>query len=91
MARDLMHSDEIKAIVRSAYSSIDKETTEVALKVYAPEELAQGPAGRRGSRARRGQPPSVRRDHARRDDPRPGLWRRDRHDLAAQRTGPAGR
>ena len=43
MTRDLMRSDEIKAIVRSAYSSIDKETTEVALKFYAPEELAQVP------------------------------------------------
>jgi arsenite methyltransferase len=43
VTRDLMHSDEIKAIVRQAYSSIETETTDVALKFYAPEELAQVP------------------------------------------------
>jgi arsenite methyltransferase len=43
VTRDLMHSEEIKAIVRQACSSIDAETTDVALKFYAPEELAQVP------------------------------------------------
>jgi arsenite methyltransferase len=43
VTRDLMRSDEIKAIVRQAYSGIDSETTEVAHKYYDPEELAQVP------------------------------------------------
>jgi arsenite methyltransferase len=43
VTRDLMRSDEIKAIVRRAYGTIDTKTTEVALKFYAPEELAQVP------------------------------------------------
>jgi arsenite methyltransferase len=43
MTRDLLHSDEIKAIVRHAYGSVDTKTTEVARKFYAPEELAQVP------------------------------------------------
>jgi arsenite methyltransferase len=41
--QDLMHADEIKAIVRRAYSTIDSKTTEVAHRFYAPEELSQVP------------------------------------------------
>jgi arsenite methyltransferase len=38
-----MRSDEIKAIVRQAYGSIETETTEVAQRFYDQEELAQVP------------------------------------------------
>lgn len=41
--RDLMHSEEIKSLVREAYASIDASTAAVALKLYDPEELAQVP------------------------------------------------
>jgi arsenite methyltransferase len=43
MSRDLMHSDELKAVVREAYSAIDSSTEAVAYKLYAPDELAQVP------------------------------------------------
>jgi arsenite methyltransferase len=91
VTRDLMYSDEIKAIVRQAYSSIDTETTEVALKFYAPEELAQVPLA------------AVERalgvaNHLRFAEIRPGETILDLGCgggidtiLAARRTGPAGR
>jgi arsenite methyltransferase len=44
MSRDLMKSDEIKALVRDAYASIDGTTREVAESLYSREELADLPA-----------------------------------------------
>jgi arsenite methyltransferase len=43
MSRDLMQTDELKAIVRDAYAAIDSSTEEVACKLYSPEELAAVP------------------------------------------------
>ena len=39
MARDLMHSDELKELVRDAYCSIQEDTTEVARRLYEEREL----------------------------------------------------
>jgi arsenite methyltransferase len=43
MSRDLMHTDELKAVVRDAYAAIDSSTEAVACKLYSAEELAQVP------------------------------------------------
>jgi arsenite methyltransferase len=43
MSRDLMHTDEVKTIVRNAYAAIDSSTEAVARKLYSDEELAQVP------------------------------------------------
>lgn len=43
MNRDLLHSAEIKGIVREAYSKIDSSTEAVAYELYSPEELALVP------------------------------------------------
>lgn len=43
MSRDLMHSAEVKDVVREAYRGIDRSTEAVAEKLYTPEELAQVP------------------------------------------------
>jgi arsenite methyltransferase len=43
MSRDLMHTDELKAVVRDAYAAIDSSTEAIAQKLYAPDELAQVP------------------------------------------------
>jgi arsenite methyltransferase len=43
MSRDLMHTDELKAVVRDAYAAIDSTTEAVAYKLYSPDELAQIP------------------------------------------------
>jgi SAM-dependent methyltransferase len=43
MSRDLMHTEELKAVVREAYSAIDSTTEAVAEKLYSPDELAQVP------------------------------------------------
>jgi arsenite methyltransferase len=43
MSRDLMHTDELKAVVREAYSAIDATSEAIAYKLYSPEELAQVP------------------------------------------------
>lgn len=40
---DLLHSDEIKQLVRDAYRGIDSGTGEVAECLYSPEELAEVP------------------------------------------------
>jgi SAM-dependent methyltransferase len=40
MSRDLLHSAEIKDIVRDAYSEIDSSTEAIAHELYSPEELA---------------------------------------------------
>jgi arsenite methyltransferase len=43
MNRDLMHSAEVKEIVRRAYGGIDRSTAAVAERFYGPEELARLP------------------------------------------------
>jgi arsenite methyltransferase len=43
VSRDLMRTDELKALVRDAYSAIDSSSEEVACKLYSPEELAAVP------------------------------------------------
>ncbi len=43
MTRDLMHSAELKDLVRDAYGGIDTSTEAIACKLYSPEELAQVP------------------------------------------------
>jgi arsenite methyltransferase len=43
MSRDLMHTDELKAVVRDAYAAIDSSTEAIAHKLYSPEELTQVP------------------------------------------------
>jgi arsenite methyltransferase len=43
MSRDLMHTDELKAVVRDAYAAIDSSTEVIAEKLYSPEELAEVP------------------------------------------------
>jgi arsenite methyltransferase len=43
MNRDLMHTDEVKAVVRDAYAAIESSTEAVAYKLYSPEELAEVP------------------------------------------------
>lgn len=43
MSRDLLHGDEVKAIVRDAYGAVEAGTREVACKLYSPEELALVP------------------------------------------------
>jgi arsenite methyltransferase len=44
VSRDLLHQDEIRALVREAYGSIDEPSRAVADKLYSPEELAGVPA-----------------------------------------------
>jgi arsenite methyltransferase len=43
MSRDLMRSDDVKAIVREAYGGIATTTEAIAYKLYSPEELAGVP------------------------------------------------
>ncbi|MFD7281656.1 methyltransferase domain-containing protein [Streptomyces sp. NPDC059862] len=43
MSRDLMHSDEVKQLVRDAYRNVPASTAAVARKLYTPEELAEVP------------------------------------------------
>ena len=43
MSRDLMHSSEIKDLVREAYRHVPASTAAVAHKLYTAEELAQVP------------------------------------------------
>lgn len=43
MTRDLLHSDDVKAIVRTAYGAIETTTEAVAYKLYSSEELAGVP------------------------------------------------
>ena len=46
MTKDLMYQDEIKAVVRDAYSAIDRGGGEsVARRVYSDEELSELPPG----------------------------------------------
>ncbi len=50
--RDLMHSAEIKALVREAYRQVPPTTEAVARKFYSAQELAQVPAARTGPTGR---------------------------------------
>ena len=43
MSRDLLHQDEIRALVRGAYSAVDGGSRAVAEKLYSPEERAGVP------------------------------------------------
>ena len=91
MTRDLMHADEVKAIVRDAYRAIDRSTEAVADKLYSTDELAQLPRS------------TIERalgvaNHLRFADIRPGETILDigcgggiDTMLAARRTGPTGR
>ena len=47
MSRDLMRSDEIKALVRDAYRAVNGSTTRVAERLYSAAELAQVPESAR--------------------------------------------
>jgi len=44
VSRDLLHQDDVRALVREAYRSIDAESRAVAEKIYSPEELEGIPA-----------------------------------------------
>jgi len=44
MSRDLMHSSEIKALVRHAYRQVPPTTAAVAHKLYSADELSGVPA-----------------------------------------------
>jgi ubiquinone/menaquinone biosynthesis C-methylase UbiE len=91
MTRDLLHSAELKALVRDAYGSIEANTAVVARKVYDHDEL-------------RGVPESAIaralgvNNHLRHADIRPGETVLDLGCgggidtvIAARRTGPTGR
>jgi arsenite methyltransferase len=92
VSRDLMHSDEVKAIVREAYGGTIYSSTEaVAEKLYSPEELAQVP--RSAVEGARGVG-----NHLRFAEIEPGETILDLgcgagidSILAARRTGPSGR
>jgi len=43
VSRDLLHQDEIRALVRGAYSAVDGGSRAVAEKLYSPEERAGVP------------------------------------------------
>jgi SAM-dependent methyltransferase len=43
VARDLLHADEVRTIVRDAYAAVDAGTRAVAEKLYSAEELALVP------------------------------------------------
>jgi arsenite methyltransferase len=91
MTQDLMHSEEVKTVVRDAYRGIDRSTEAVARKLYAPDELAALPQ------------PAIERslgvaNHLRFAAIEPGETILDvgcgggiDTVLAAQRTGPEGR
>lgn len=91
MTQDLMHSTEIKDLVRAAYRDVPPTTEVVARKLYGPQELAQVPDS------------AIRRalgvaNHLRYCEIRPGDVVIDLgcgggidSILAARRTGPSGR
>lgn len=45
MTQDLMHSVELKQLVRAAYSAIEADSSAVATRLYSAEELASVPEG----------------------------------------------
>jgi SAM-dependent methyltransferase len=91
MSRDLMHSAEVKQLVRDAYRNVPATTAAVARKLYSADELAGVP------------PSAINRalgvaNHLRFADIRPGQTILDigcgggiDTILAAHRTGPTGR
>ena len=91
MSRDLMHSDEIKELVRESYRNVDADTSAVAARLYSSDELRVVPQ------------PAVARalgvgNHLRHADIRPGEVVLDigcgggiDTIIAAHRTGPRGR
>jgi arsenite methyltransferase len=91
MARDLLHSAELKMLVRDAYGSIEADTTAVAHKLYARDELEGVPESAIA------QALGV-ANHLRHADIRPGETVLDLGCgggidavIAARRTGPTGR
>lgn len=90
-SRDLMHSQEIKELVREAYANIDVSTAAVAFRLYDPDELAQVPRSAVDRALGVG-------DHLRHASIEPGETILDLGCgagidtiLAARRTGPSGR
>jgi arsenite methyltransferase len=91
MSRDLMHGDEVKALVRDAYRQVPATTAAIARKIYSADELAMLPDS------------AIQRalgvaNHLRYADIRPGETILDLGCgggidtiLAAQRTGPTGK
>jgi arsenite methyltransferase len=43
MTRDLLHSEETKELVRSAYAAVDSSSEAIARRLYSPQELAEVP------------------------------------------------
>jgi arsenite methyltransferase len=91
VTRDLMHSEETKELVRTAYAAVDGSSEAVARKIYSVEELAQVPRS-----AVEGALGVA--NHLRHAAIEPGETVLDLgcgagidSILAAQRTGPAGR
>jgi SAM-dependent methyltransferase len=91
MSRDLMHGDEVKALVRAAYRHVPPTTAAVAHKIYGADELARLPDSAIGRAL------GV-ANHLRYADIRPGETILDLGCgggidtiLAAQRTGPTGK
>jgi arsenite methyltransferase len=91
VSRDLLHQDEIRALVRQAYSSLDGESRSVAEKLYSPGELERVPASAADHAL------GV-ANHLRRARIEPGATVLDLGCgfgidtiLAARRTGPSGR
>ncbi|MGH2806283.1 MAG: methyltransferase domain-containing protein [Actinomycetota bacterium] len=91
MAQDLMHSDELKSLVRDAYRGIDEDSSAVATMLYSGDELACVPQSA-SSRAL-----GV-NNHLRYADIEPGDVILDIGSgagidtvIAAQRTGPTGK
>jgi arsenite methyltransferase len=91
VSRDLMHAEEVKALVRAAYRSVPPTTAAVAHKLYSADDLAMLPDS------------AIQRalgvaNHLRYADIRPGETVLDLGCgggidtiLAAQRTGPTGK
>jgi SAM-dependent methyltransferase len=91
MTKDLLHTAEIKDVVRDAYRSVAGETTAVACRFYSDTELARVPTGAVDGAL------GV-ANHLRHAQLEPGLVVLDvgcgagiDSILAAQRVGPAGR
>ena len=91
MARDMMHSNELKDMVREAYAGIDANTETIAEMLYSPQELEDVPSSAATRALGVG-------NHLRYADIEPGEVVLDigcgagiDTVLAARRTGPSGR